>query len=622
LLTLRQKLSLSFAMLILLTIIVSVISVSQFVRLGHAVDLGLLNNYNSIVAAENMKEALERQDSAATLFITGADEKARQQFRQNVLQFQQQLDIATSNIVRSEERESIPGEREIVEDIKNWSAKYQQDVSGFLSAKQPVNQLSRMYLDVLEPQFTRLRGRLDDLLTKNQQAMVAAGERAKRQARRARIYGEAASIIAVALALIFSWQFTRLVVRPIQMLAKSARKIAEGELDQRIQYRSHDEIGLLAAEFNRMSVRLRELRKSDVGQILVERSKSEAVIDSLYEPVIVTDSEGNVTKFNRAAEQAFGKETGKSFGGTAMGERLLQAVKQAVEMQRPVAGEKESSIMPLRVGDAEHDFRLRTTPLRDQEGRLYGTVTVLEDVTALREVDQFKTSFVQTASRRLRDPLQSLRLALYSLIHGQAEPLKPKQEQILYDAEETADLLDTLMTDLLELAEIDSGARKLEPERARPIVLTREAVNHHALAAEAKRISMEHKTYPDLSSVMADRRAVRSIFDNLLSNAIELTPHGGTIEVGGREKENFVVFYVKDTGPGIRPESLPRIYSRFASESSDRKGTGLGLALVRRLVEAQGGQVSVESKVGEGSTFSFTLPLAPVLASRHAIEEG
>lgn len=614
-LTLRQKLVLSFAILILLTFIVSVISIYHFVRLGRAVDLVLVNNYTSIVSAENMKEALERQDSAATFYIAGEIDRARQQFNRNVTQFRQQLEIAANNITE-------PGEKEIVEDLKASSEKYQQNVRKLLETKDSMSGLSHAYFNVLEPQFTHLKGRLDDLLRINQQAMVAAGERAKWQARRARIYSEAALLVALALALIFSWQFTRLVVRPIQMLAKSAHDIAEGELDQRVQYRSHDEVGLLAAEFNRMSVRLRELRKSDVGRILIERRKSDAVIDSLYEPVIVTDSEGNVTKLNRAAEKVFGQDVDKSLNQTVLGERLLHAVKQAVEMQRPVADEEEGAIMPLRVGDADRSFRLRATPLRDQDGRLYGAVTVLEDVTALREVDRFKNNFIQIASRKLRGPLHSLRMALYAVNHGQAEPLQPRQKEFLYDAEETADQLDSLIADLLELAEVDSGARKLEHERMRPITLSREAFNRHAPAAQAKRIKMEHKTYPDLSAVMADRRAVRSIFDNLLANALEFTPEDGSIAIGAWEKENFVVFYVTDTGPGIHPDRLPRIFSRFASERSDGTGTGLGLALVRRLVEAQGGQVSAESKVREGSTFSFTLPLAPVLATRHAIEEG
>src|SRR5205807_8753515 len=196
---------------------------------------------------------------------------------------------------------------------------------------------------------------------------------------------------------------------------------------------------------------------------------------------------------------------------TFLRERLLQAVKQAVEMHRPVADDEEGAILPLRVGDAERSFRLRATPLRDQDGRLYGAVTVLEDVTALREVDRFNTNFIQIASRKLRGPLQSLRMALYAVNHGQAEPLGPRQQEFVQEAEETADQLDDLIADLLELAEVDSGVRKLEQERTRPITLTRETFNRHAPAAEAKRIRMEHKTYPDSLGLGGRRMAIECL---------------------------------------------------------------------------------------------------------------
>ena len=614
-LTLRQKLILSFAMLILLTFVVSALSIFHFVRLGGAVDTILADSYKGIVATENLKDALEREDSAAAFYMAGEADRARRQFDQNQVIFHLQLDLTSFKLNEN-------GRKPIVEDVRARSDRYEKNVAAFLQQRGGTAALTHTYFTALLPEFTALKGRIDDLLQVNRQAMNAAGERARGKARSARNYSIGASAIALVLGLVFSWQFTRLVVAPIRLLARSAHHIAEGELDQRIEYRSHDEVGLLAAEFNRMSVRLRELRKSDVGQIMIERRKSDAVLEGLFEPVVVTDSAGNVIKVNRAAKVALGEEAGANLAGTPMGERLLTAVKQAVEMQSHLADEGDTVMLPLRVGDAERSYRLRTSPLRDEAGRLTGAVTVLEDVTALREVDRYKNNFIQVATRKLQDPLKMLRLALFALTHGHTEPLQPLQKRTVYDAEEYGDQLDTLITDLLEMAEVDSGARQLNPESMRPVMLVRDAIERHAAAADSKRVRLEMKVYPDIAPVLADRRSMRSVLDNLIANAIAFTPEAGTVTLDAREKDNFVIFQVKDTGTGISPERLPRIFSRFAGQRADGKGTGLGLALVRRLVEIQGGQVSAESKVGEGSTFSFTLPLAPSPVVRHLVEEG
>ena len=163
------------------------------------------------------------------------------------------------------------------------------------------------------------------------------------------------------------------------------------------------------------------------------------------------------------------------------------------------------------------------------------------------------------------------------------------------------------MNDLLELAEIESGALKLTTERLRPIDLAREAVERIQFAAEAAHIKLENRVWPDLPWVIADRKAVGRIFGNLLTNAICHTERGGQVTVEANERVGRVMFSVRDTGEGISENDLPSLFGRFVRVGEEAAGTGLGLALVKRLVEAQGGQVSVESRVGEGSTFTFSL---------------
>jgi two-component system, NtrC family, sensor histidine kinase KinB len=606
--SLRRKLAFSYGLLIIIILAVSAWSIYHLVQLGRAVDVILVNNYKSITAAENMKEALERQDSAAMFFIASHGDKAREQFETNSQRFAEQFEIAQGNITE-------PGESEIVADISLKYQAYKKDRENFLSRAPPrqTGELSNIYFERLEPQFLSLKNRLDDLLHLNQQAMVAANDRAVSVSRRGEISTAVTAVLAITLALVFAWRFTRYVVDPISMLAEKAKRIGEGDFDQHISVASKDEIGVLAAEFNRMLVRLRDLRKSDYGRLLIEQKKSDAVIDSIGEPVIVTNSRDRVIKINRAARQLFGGSLipngdGVGLEGLEGGDRIAHAVRDAVSMQRPVAADGESAMVPIRLDGAQRNFRVRATPMRDGEGRLLGAVILLEDITAITEVDKLKTEFISVASSKLREPLRSLQLALHAVIEGAAGELNPQQRSLLEDARENAGRLDELMGDLLELAEIESGALQLATERLRPVDLARDVLEKFQFAAESKHIKLENNVWPDLPWVIADRKAVGRVFHNLVSNALRHTERDGHLTIEASERVGRVLFSVRDTGEGIPAEYLPSLFSRFVQVRGKSGGTGLGLALVKRLVEAQGGQVSVESREGEGSTFTFSLP--------------
>jgi signal transduction histidine kinase len=239
----------------------------------------------------------------------------------------------------------------------------------------------------------------------------------------------------------------------------------------------------------------------------------------------------------------------------------------------------------------------------------------------MQEVDRFKTRFLSVASQKLRDPLQRLRLSLYAMAQGYAGELRPLQKDLVKGAEQEAEQLDDLMADLIEVGELETGRRQMKLERLRPVDILQEAINRHRDEARAKKIDLELNAYADLGHVEADRRAMRSILDNLVSNALRYTPEGGTVALSATEIRDGIQFFIRDNGRGIEAERLPRIFGRFGDISGDG-GTGLGLALVRRLVESMSGQVSVESKLGSGTTFSFTLPIATVISNRHPVEIG
>jgi signal transduction histidine kinase len=423
-------------------------------------------------------------------------------------------------------------------------------------------------------------------------------------------------------ALIVELGTVYFVLRPIRMLARDARRIAQGNLEHRVEWSSRDDFGMLAIELNRLAVRLRELRDSEAGRRQMEYQLSDAVLQSIFEPIIVTDGKGHILKVNQAAAELLGDVATDrmALAKAPGGEKILSAIRAAVSMQKAVAAEDEAAMLPMRIGNRERSYRLRTTPMRDSEGRLLGTVTTLEDVTSLQDTDRFKTQFISVASRKLRDPLLQLRRGLYALGQGFGGELRPLQAQLVAEASHESEKLDDLMGDLIEVAELDTGKRELKLERLRPFAALGEARDRFCDEAARKHIRVEIQAYADLAAIRADRRALRSILDNLLSNAIRYTPDDGEILLAAEEIKDFVQFTVRDSGRGIEAERLGTIFDRFNPFSES--GSGLGLALVRRLVEALGGQIAVESRLGAGTTFRFALPVAAVEAVRHPVEVG
>jgi nitrogen fixation/metabolism regulation signal transduction histidine kinase len=219
------------------------------------------------------------------------------------------------------------------------------------------------------------------------------------------------AFFVILLALLVEVATVFFVLRPVNALARDAERIAQGNLEHRIEWSSRDSFGVIASELSRIATRLRELRDSEAGRKQMEFQLSDAVLQSIFEPIIVTDGKGHVIKLNQSAAELLGEAARDRMAltNTPGGDKILNAIRDAVSMQKAVAAEDEASMLPMRIGQQARSFRLRTMPMRDSEGRLLGAVTTLEDVTSLQDIDRFKTQFISVASRKLRDPLLQLR---------------------------------------------------------------------------------------------------------------------------------------------------------------------------------------------------------------------
>jgi NtrC-family two-component system sensor histidine kinase KinB len=607
---LRAKLLLGYAVFIAALVLLGAWSAWRLHDMGKVSRRIMSENYDSVVAAQEMKESLERQDSAALFALIGAREKALTQLREHRARFDASFQKAANNITEI-------GEPDAIEAIRRERDVYYRRFDSFLSRTTSGTEandlaLRNEYFTQLEPQFNKLRAACEHLLQLNQRAMLAKSEAAAGVAQLWFYRTLLISGVLIVTGLWFAFFLAKRIVEPLRQLTESTARIAGGDLDAKVSVSSGDEVGLLAAEYNRMADRIRQLRNSDLGKVLVAQQTTEAAIDSLYDPVIVTDEEGRVTKLNPAAQEIFGSETdntGKHVGEVARDQRIAVAVAEALESQRPVVGEGMASVLPLDVDGLERAFRLRTTPMRDNS-HLLGAVTLLEDITHLREIDRLKSEFIATASHELRTPLTSIQMGVHLLLEKAAGDLTDKQVEVLSACREDCERLDKLMRDLLDLSRIEAGETKPALASTTTNDLIRDATRELRPQVEAKGISFKVDAPAELPNVLVDRTQVERVLTNLVGNAIRYTRQGEiTIRVLARG--NFVTVSVSDTGSGIPHEYLPHIFDKFVQvPGAPTGGAGLGLAISRLIVEAHGGQISAQSEPQKGSTFTFTLPIA------------
>jgi NtrC-family two-component system sensor histidine kinase KinB len=599
---LRTKLLLGYVGFVVALAVLGAWSARTLLQMSAVSSRIIAENYDSVVAAQDMKESLERLDSAAMFDLIGERERAARQSAVHRQRFDAAFARAAGNITE-------PGEGAIVEAIGLGRSEYFRNLDRFFAADGP---RSADYFSTLAPPFDRLRADCDRLWRLNQNAMRLKADAASRVARRWFVMTLVLVVGLMAAGVGVEVSLSRSILGPVRQLTVATTRVAGGDLDAAVPVRSADEIGELAVGFNRMAERIRELRRSDLGKLLVAQQTTDAAIDSLYDPVLVTDSDGRLTRLNPAAERLFGSRdsvVGQPIAAVARDSRLAQTVGDVLASQRTVASESAAAVLPWAVDGASLAFRLRSTPMRDADGRLVGAVTLLEDITHLSEISRMKSEFIAAASHELRTPLTSVQMGIHLLLESEAGTLSDRQQEILIVCRDDTARLDRLMRELLDLSKLESGDVTPKRERVRTAAVVREAVEQVRLPIEARGIGIQVDAPPDVPPMFADRSQIDRVIVNLVTNAGRASQSGGTITVSAAPRGSDVAISVADTGAGIPRDYLAKIFEPFVQvPDAPGGGAGLGLSIARRIVEAHGGQLSVQSEVGKGSTFTFTIP--------------
>ncbi len=605
--TLRKKIFIGYGITLALMIVVLIWALVNLLDLGKASDAILQENYKSILAAENMVYAIERQDSAILLLFLGYEEQAWRQLRDNESEFFLWLSRARDNI-------TIEGEEQIVKTIQDGYNNYLNHISELKpSYKSHIKKTATFYHETILPSFTSVRAACIHLREINQETMFKASERARHISKRAiwsmMIIGGAAIIIGLGFSIILS----NLLVRPVRQMKEATQQISAGDYDIDFSVSSSDELGGLANEFNAMVKKLREYRALNINQIMAEKQKSDAIIRSIDDGIVVVDNELRVTDVNPTAAKALNIEAGqiqnKHFLEVVKNEMLFNYVKQSVETGQSSSSEAQKTIFSVEQGEKRRHYQFSITPVRGKPDSLLGVVLLLRDVTRLAELDRLKSEFVMTASHELRTPLTSIGMSIKLLLERTMEKLNEKDRQLLLAAHEDLERLKTLVRNLLDLSKIEGGKMEMEFEKISLQRLCQNVAGILENQTSENRVHLTVEVPQNLPDVKADANKITWVLTNLITNALRYTESGGSIRLSAARHGPYVHVSVIDNGPGIPLEDQSKIFDKFVQIKSDKTlgGSGLGLAICKEIIRAHGGTIWVDSIPGEGSTFTFTL---------------
>jgi two-component system, NtrC family, sensor histidine kinase KinB len=606
--SLRSRLLRSIAIVGATLVVLCALSTAAVTRLGGAIGLILRENYVSVVACQEMNEALERQDSAALFAASGRGDIAGPMFSVHRAGFDSAFQREARNI-------TLPGEGELVREVAALYRDYIKAVDDVLA--RPGQTRVEGYFKELLPRFAAVRGKVTAIRLMNQRNMEWADREARRSARRTLELAVLVTSLALAVGGWFFWQVPKTVLGPIVSFTQHARAIGEGKLDTTVPVPDLAELHSLGEALNRMQEKLRAYRQSSLGELLAAKDLSRATVASMVDPVIVFGSRGEVLLANEAAESTFGLISGDvdvlRRGGVEIPEPITLARDAVLTQGQPLLPQSLADAMRWITAEGEKYFLVRASPLQSEDSGGAGVIVVAQDVTRFRRIDALKSDVVATVSHELKTPLTSLRLATHMLLEESTGPLASMQRELAITARDETERLQSTVNELLDLVRIEREAGALKVASVNAEALLREVASAHQMLADSKHVEISIESADPSLLVELDAEQIAIVLGNLLSNAIRHCPDGGHVQLGSSVEAQDQVFLVRDDGDGIDAEQVPHIFERHwsGSEPSTLKGRhGLGLAIAKEIATRHGGSLEVETKPGQGSTFRLRVPRA------------
>lgn len=607
--SIRFRLILFFAIILCIFGMSNIWAIFNFNTLSRSIDSIMESNYRSIESAQNMMVAIERQDSAILGYMFSENEETISSFYDNQKIFLNWLTRAEDNITEN-------GETDVIEAINRSYDQYINLYANFiaLGPQKNSNEMNDYYYNQLFTAFESTKESCRELLNLNQASMLERKNSAQKIAQKATISTAIVSTIALLLGILIVTILSNRIVNPIKKLIDKIKEISDGHYNQQIEIEGQDEISQLALEFNTMAKRLVDYDKLNISRLLEEKNKSEAIVSSIGDGIIVVDQDNRITLVNQKAEMIFGiheKDVLKRHLLEAVNnETLFSLFKKMNDAPYERQRKKNAEIAVETQKDLSY-YNVNVRPVQTSENRHFGVVALIQDITKIKEVDRLKSDFISTVSHEFRTPLTSITMGVGLLLEQIPGTLTAKQKELVEAIKEDSERLNKLVGELLDLSKLESGKMQMDFQSHQ----LKETINY---SMEVFKIQFEEINADLVSNLpkkmklsKMDLNKIAWVLTNLIGNALRYLPKDGTgkVEVGAKELYGKTLVWVKDNGAGINDSIKAHIFDKFIQGKEKAGGAGLGLAICQEIIKAHGGDIWVESEVDKGTTFFFTVPM-------------
>jgi PAS domain S-box-containing protein len=561
---LKTKLSISLVFLFIVILSFGILGIINIDRLSREFNLVLKSNHESIVYSNNMLKALDKvkiQKDAIPLF--------------------------EENLVKQEANVTEIGEKETTQELRR-----------------NFNELKINPSD--SSNYPEIRTSLSQILDLNEMAVLRKNNQAQKMADDARMWLTIIFTILTLISFTFIFNLPGIISNPIQKLSEGITAIADKNYSKRIVIKRHDEFGELANSFNDMAARLDEYEHSNLSKIKFEKSRIETIINQMRDGIIGLDDKRNILFLNAVAEKLFGVKEASIIGKYAPDFALSN------DLMRTLLKENtDRQELKIYADNKESYFSQDVLNVTSNEV-VIGQVIVLRNITPFHELSEAKTNFIATISHELKTPISSIKLSARLLNDGRVGQMNADQKELLDSIEDDSDRLLKITGEILNMTQLEAGKIQLTLMPTQPKLIAEQAVQAVQFQANQRNIALKLNMDPELPSIQADSEKSTWVLINFLTNAIKYSSEKSEINISIRKKNGAVAFTVLDHGQGIDEKYLPKIFDRYfkVPGTHERFGSGLGLAISKEFIEAQDGKIWVESEVGTGSSFGFSLKIA------------